>query len=197
MSFRTDVLPTVLASGYNAGLATLSFSDDLDEATLENIVVTNIAGQTVEYEYSYTAEERKLEINLPDAAQYSIDLSAVQSTAGLRMYPADAVQGVAIPSVTAVAFTDGTNEITTAAALAAAQTVSVTAGGENLPAGCVAYLAVYGEGGCLLDVVQATVTNGVITAATTKALTGATQATLFVWESLRTLRPLVAAEYCL
>jgi len=198
-----DMLPSVLTTNHAGNTAVFHMSDDIDEDTLSAIVVKK-NDEAVTEGVSTSYADRTITVTLPEGTDtYTIDMSAVQSTVGLRVYSADAIQAYGKCSVSDVVFKDASgNEITDAAALAAANVVGVTANIVNAGEDTVAYLAVYGKDDAgnnkLIDVVEATITDGVVSAATKEFTPGVvTQAKLFVWESISTLTPLVTAKQCL
>lgn len=196
-----DMLPSVLAESHVGNKAIFYMSDDIDEDSLENVAVTKAGEPVVIDTPVFNAGDRSITITLPAGSdEYTIDMSAVQSTSGLRMYSADATKTHAACTVTGVVFKDDSGyEITDADDLAAANVVSVEASIVNAGEDTVAYLVVYDTvNNKLIDVVEATITDGVVSATTKEFAPGVvTQAKLFVWESISTLTPLVTASQCL
>ncbi len=196
--------------GYNNATRTISvaMSDDVSEASLENIKITK-AGESVDVATSVSYDEQtrtvtvKFPYGLPEG-DYQLDVNGLSSARGFndgKMEIISFTVGADETYITKPVFKCGEKTIVTEVVnaeteilLSAATSVSVTATVGNKPADMVVFLGVYDENDNLVTVKAADISDdGVITATTSDFTAGkANSIKLFMWEDMVNIKPLFA-----
>ncbi len=210
---RQDRLIKVLKQGDYANKSIKLFlSDDVDvQSARDDIKVYDKAGTEVEDKDVYIDEDRGISLRFNaglDLGTYTIDLSNLKATNGLKSYTQEVEFEVTVaePALRDIEFTDqaGVSVRNQTDLIAAATEINLSATLKNYTSDCVGFFAVYGENNRLLKVVPATFgtqENGTRAVSATVDFGiqpgGATNAKVFVWKDLATIEPIVHSSACL